>query len=107
MMNTIHPTLPVISLGEHQVSRLIIGDNPIYGYSHFNQLLSQHQRDAHSPDQVMATLKRAEEVGIKAWQNTPIIWRAPQPVRKNSANPRRTASAIHETQQAARDQPAL
>jgi len=70
MMNTTHPTLPLISLGDHQVSRLIIGDNPIYGYSHFNQLLSQHQRDAHSPDQVMATLKRAEEVGIKAWQNT-------------------------------------
>ena len=69
-MNTTNPALPTISLGCHQVSRLIIGDNPIYGYSHFNQLLSQHQREVHAPDQVIATLRRAEEVGVNAWQNT-------------------------------------
>src|SRR5262245_59180343 len=28
--------LPTVALGPHQVSRLIIGGNPIYGYSHFN-----------------------------------------------------------------------
>jgi hypothetical protein len=32
--------LPTIALGGHQVSRLIIGGNPVYGYSHFNRLLS-------------------------------------------------------------------
>jgi hypothetical protein len=69
-MSTTHATLPTVSIGPHQVSRLIIGDNPIYGYSHFNQLLSQHQREAHAPDQVIATLRRAEEVGVNAWQNT-------------------------------------
>ncbi len=69
-MHTTVPTLPTISLGPYQVSRLIIGDNPIYGYSHFNQLLSQHQQEAHSSDPVMATLRRAEAVGINAWQNT-------------------------------------
>jgi hypothetical protein len=52
------------------VSRLIIGDNPIYGYSHFNQLLAQHQQEAHEPDSVMATLRHAEAVGVNAWQNT-------------------------------------
>ena len=57
------PTLP-------KVSRLILGDNPIYGYSHFNQLLSEHQKEANTPDQVMATLRRAEEVGVNTWQNT-------------------------------------
>ena len=69
-MHTTVPTLPTISLGPHQVSRLIIGDNPIYGYSHFNQLLSQHQQEAHTPDPVMTTLRRAKAVGINAWQNT-------------------------------------
>jgi hypothetical protein len=52
------------------VSRLIVGDNPVYGYSHFNRLLAQHQRAAHSPEQVVATLRRAEEVGINTWQST-------------------------------------
>jgi hypothetical protein len=69
-MNTTSQTLPTVSLGPYQVSRLIIGDNPIYGYSHFNQLLSQHQRDFHTPEQVIATLKRAEAAGINTWQNT-------------------------------------
>ncbi len=69
-MNITVPALPTISLRPYQVSRLIIGDNPIYGYSHFNQLLSQHQQDVHTPDQVMATLRRAEEVGVNTWQNT-------------------------------------
>ena len=62
--------LPTVSFGKHTLSRLIIGDNPIYGYSHFNRLLSNHQTDWHTPDQVMATLRRAEEVGITGWQNT-------------------------------------
>lgn len=62
--------LPTISIGHYQVSKLIIGDNPIYGYSHFNQLLSQHQSEFHTPEQVIATLRRAEEIGINTWQNT-------------------------------------
>ncbi len=35
-MNTNAQTLPMVSLGPYQVSRLIIGDNPIYGYSHWD-----------------------------------------------------------------------
>ena len=57
--------LPTVPFGKYRISRLIMGDNPIYGYSHFNQLLSEHQREANSSDQVMATLRRAEEVGGK------------------------------------------
>ena len=66
--NTIN--LPKVQFGQYQISRLIMGDNPIYGYAHFNQLLSQHQQEANTSDQVMATLRRAEEVGVNAWQNT-------------------------------------
>lgn len=69
-MNTATAKLPTVPFGPHQISRLIMGDNPIYGYSHFNQLLSQHQQEANTSDQVMATLRRAEEVGVNAWQNT-------------------------------------
>ena len=62
--------LPKISFCNHQISKLLIGDNPIYGYSHFNQLLSQHQKAYHTPARVVETLKRAEEVGINGWQNS-------------------------------------
>src|SRR5262245_46986550 len=41
------PLLPTIKLGPHQVTRLIIGGNPVYGYSHFNRLFSQHMVDWH------------------------------------------------------------
>ena len=63
-------TLPNVTFCNHQISKLLIGDNPIYGYSHFNQLLSQHQKEYHTPERVVATLKRAEEVGINGWQNS-------------------------------------
>lgn len=62
--------LPKVSFCNHKISKLLIGDNPIYGYSHFNKLLSQHQQEYHTPEQVVATLKRAEEVGINGWQNS-------------------------------------
>lgn len=64
------PLLPTIKLGKHEVTRLIIGGNPIYGYSHFNRLLSQHQTDWHTPDRVQALLKRCERAGLNCWQNS-------------------------------------
>ncbi len=62
--------LPKVGFCNHQISKLLIGDNPIYGYSHFNQLLSQHQKAYHTPECVVTTINRAEEVGINGWQNT-------------------------------------
>src|SRR4051794_13806880 len=63
-------TLPTIALGKHQVSRLIIGGNPIYGHSHFNRLLSKHQTDWHTPERVVELLKRCEQCGLNTWQNS-------------------------------------
>ena len=62
--------LPTIKLGSHAVTRLIIGGNPIYGYSHFNKLLSQHMTAWHTPERVLELLQRCEEVGINTWQNS-------------------------------------
>ena len=62
--------LPTIQLGPHSVTRLIIGGNPVYGYSHFNKLLSQHMTDWHTPERVLALLKRCEQAGINTWQNS-------------------------------------
>lgn len=62
--------LPTIPLGPHRVTRLIVGGNPIYGHSHFNRLLSRHMTDWHTPARVQELLKRCEEAGINAWQNS-------------------------------------
>lgn len=64
------PLLPTIKLGPHEVTRLIIGGNPIYGYSHFNRLLSQLQTDWHTPERVVELLRRCEQAGLNTWQNS-------------------------------------
>jgi hypothetical protein len=62
--------LPTVKLGRHDVTRLILGGNPIYGHSHFNRLLSEHQKAWHTPARVVELLKRCEKAGINAWQNS-------------------------------------
>lgn len=62
--------LPAIKLGPHTVSRLILGGNPVYGYSHFNKHLSKHMTDWHTPEHVLELLQRAEQAGINTWQNS-------------------------------------
>src|SRR5262245_22934459 len=58
------PLLPTVKLGPHQVTRLIIGGNPIYGYSHFNKLLSEHQKTWNTPERVVELLKHCETCGL-------------------------------------------
>ncbi|MCY2994203.1 MAG: hypothetical protein NTY19_40955 [Planctomycetota bacterium] len=62
-----HP-LPQIRLGEHSVSRLICGDNPFKANSHLSVSLNQHMRRYYTPDQIVKTLRRCEQVGINCWQ---------------------------------------
>jgi hypothetical protein len=64
------PLLPTIQLGPHEVTRLIIGGNPIYGYSHFNRVLSQAMTTWHTPERVVELLQHAEARGINTWQNS-------------------------------------
>jgi hypothetical protein len=64
------PLLPTIKLGPHEVTRLIIGGNPIYGYSHFNRILSQYQTTWHTPERVLELLHHCEANGINTWQNS-------------------------------------
>jgi hypothetical protein len=61
-------TLPRVRLGKHSVSRLICGNNCFNGNSHSSVLLNEEMRRYYSPDQVMRTLRRCQEVGIDTWQ---------------------------------------
>ena len=62
--------LPTIQLGPHRVTRLIIGGNPVYGYSHFNKHFDRHITAWHTPERVMDLLKRCEECGLNTFQNS-------------------------------------
>jgi hypothetical protein len=63
-------SLPTIRLGSHEVTRLIIGGNPIYGYSHFNKHFDHHMTDWHTPERVMDLWRRCEQAGINTFQNS-------------------------------------
>lgn len=67
---TSDPLLPTIKLGRHEVTRLVIGGNPIYGHSHFNRILSETMTTWHTPERVVELLKRCEAKGINTWQNS-------------------------------------
>jgi hypothetical protein len=62
--------LPTIALGPHRVTRLIIGGNPIYGYSHFNRHFDRHLTAWHTPERVIDLWRRCEQCGINAFQNS-------------------------------------
>jgi hypothetical protein len=62
------PRLPQMPFGKHRITRLIAGGNPIYGYSHFNYVLSAHMADYHTTPRVLSFLQQLERAGVDAWQ---------------------------------------
>ncbi|HVP45269.1 MAG TPA: hypothetical protein VMT32_01750 [Bryobacteraceae bacterium] len=62
------PRLPVVKFGKTEITRLIIGSNPFYGYSHFNHIFDAQMREFYTQDKKMEVLKSAERNGIGTWQ---------------------------------------
>lgn len=60
--------IPTVKVGRFEVTRLIIGSNPFYGYSHFNRLYDEHMKEWHSQERVLEVLRRCERGGINTWQ---------------------------------------
>ncbi|MGO8789490.1 MAG: hypothetical protein ACLQVL_19170 [Terriglobia bacterium] len=60
--------LPTVALGPHRVTRMIVGSNPIYGYSHFNRLYSQHMLEWFTDERIVQLLLDCERAGINTWQ---------------------------------------
>jgi hypothetical protein len=60
--------MPTLQLGPHTVSRLIVGSNPIHGYSHFNKLFNTHMTEWATTDRVCDMLERCEGQQINTWQ---------------------------------------
>lgn len=64
------PLLPTIRWGSHDLTRLLVGHNPIKGISHQSAALSQEMRDyfAADPGRSVQLLRRCELMGINACQ---------------------------------------
>jgi hypothetical protein len=60
--------LPTVKFGKHDISRLVLGSNQFYGYSHFNRLLDQTMREWYTPDRIDEVMRRCEQNGINAYQ---------------------------------------
>ena len=63
-----HSLLPQIRLGRYTISRLICGTNPFNGGSHLSTFVNQAMKEYYTPEQILKTLRRCEEVGINCWQ---------------------------------------
>jgi len=64
------PELPMVQLGSHRVSRLIVGSNPMLGYSHTSGLLSRLMMEYYTLENMGKALERCLELGINTWQTS-------------------------------------
>jgi hypothetical protein len=61
-------TLPTIALGKHQVTRLVVGSNPINGYSYQGPHTDRHMVDYYTTDRAAEMLLACERAGINTHQ---------------------------------------
>ena len=62
------PEMPQIKLGPHSISRLICGNNCFGAGSHLSVFVNHEMRSYYTPEQILKTLRRCQEVGINCWQ---------------------------------------
>jgi hypothetical protein len=61
-------SLPKVRFGDVEISRLVMGSNQFYGYSHFNHLLDRLMVDWNTPERVCQTLLQCQQNGINTYQ---------------------------------------
>ncbi|HSK08861.1 MAG TPA: hypothetical protein VK911_04750 [Vicinamibacterales bacterium] len=69
--------VPKMRFGDAEISRLIVGCNPFYGFGHFNAILDAVMRDYYTPERVCDVLHQCARFGINAY-NYVDLGRAPQ-----------------------------
>ena len=63
--------LPAVRLGTLEVSRLILGSNPFWGYSHKSAALDEEMRRHHTDERIMQILDEAASCGVTAVASPP------------------------------------
>ena len=58
---------PRMKFGGVEISRLVLGVNPFYGFAHFNNIYGQMMKDWYTPEKVVEVMLRAQEFGINAF----------------------------------------
>ena len=62
--------MPMIQLGQYRVSRLVVGANPMLGYSYMGAMMGQFMTDYYTVENMERVLRRCLEVGINTWQSS-------------------------------------
>ncbi|HSA96672.1 MAG TPA: hypothetical protein VLJ16_11505 [Acidobacteriota bacterium] len=63
--------LPAVRLGSLEVSRLILGSNPFWGYSHKSAQLDEEMRRHHTDERIVQILDEAASCGVTAVASPP------------------------------------
>lgn len=63
------PKLPQVQLGRYSISRLICGANTFNGGSHLSVFVNYELRRYYTPERIIKTLRRCQEVGVNCWQS--------------------------------------
>ena len=72
--------MPSIQIGDYSVSRMVLGANPVWGYSYQGKMLSKLMVQYYNDDNIVKLLHDSERAGITAWQTnfdkrTPGVWK--------------------------------
>jgi hypothetical protein len=59
--------VPKVKFGKVEISRLVLGVNPFYGYAHYNQILSNVMREWYTTAKVVEVLQQSEKYGLNAF----------------------------------------
>jgi hypothetical protein len=76
--------VPRMKFGPVEISRLVLGVNPLYGFAHYNGNFGRSMAEWYTQDQVCEVLHRAGAFGINAF-NYVNIGRAPQDLARFQA----------------------
>ncbi len=74
-----HVQIPKMKFGSAEISRLVLGVNPLYGFAHYNNNFSSAMREWYTQDRVCEVLHRASSFGINAFNyvnmgRAPLDW---------------------------------
>jgi len=66
--DSLAPVLPTTRLGKHEISRLVVGANPISGYSYLGEAMNREMREYFTRERVLELLSNCERAGINTHQ---------------------------------------
>jgi hypothetical protein len=72
--------MPQIRIGNHLVSRIVLGANPVWGYSYQGAMMSRFMVNYFTDDNIVKLLHRSERAGINTFQTNfakrfPAVWK--------------------------------